>query len=526
VEPIIGFVEKQLGPPLVELSSVQMVTDFLDSRTDRKHALSTVMVVGFFSDHEGMEDDDYEDFYEVARSKKTAEDIYFGCVVDEDVAAHFKKTKVIDRTPSFLLVDDRGESQTINANELNDGESSSLAVAGIAEWIHHKAVPTVGHLTGANFQLYEKTGRPMLMLFLDMTHADATNDPSRVVGGRSGGILNEILLQEFREVAKDHLDRISFVYLDGNKHQDQMRALGLFGGAERLPSLAFNTKDKRQIPFSEKLAINKETLTQFCADYISGKLQSAADAEELAKKQLLAATPLSSRNTPKRKEVKAPPEQVRGVSEQFGDGARGDKAVKVVTAKNFNDIVMDETKDVLIMFHSKSCESCSHFSVYYKRMAQRFLDLDIKSLVVARMDVSNEAPPGELNMLVSALPLVLLVPAEDKSPPWLYYSGVSKVKTMMTWVEEYASIPFTLPNLPHLTESDVKLYKEQVREREEHLEAKREEERTALEAEALEQEEYMKDKRERQARQEAEEQAEAAAVAAAAREEGDGDAEL
>ena len=112
-----------------------------------------VVQVGFFSDHEGMEDDDFEDFEEVTRSKKTAEDIYFGCVLDEDVAAHFKKTKVIDRTPSFLLVDDRGEHQTINANELNDGEGGSLAVAGISEWIHHKSVPTVGHLTGVGLIL-------------------------------------------------------------------------------------------------------------------------------------------------------------------------------------------------------------------------------------------------------------------------------------------------------------------------------------------------------------------------------------
>jgi hypothetical protein len=280
--------------------------------------------------------------------------------------------------------------------------------------------------------------------------------------------------------------------------------------------LAFNTKDKKQIPFSEKLAINKETLTQFCADFISGKLKNAADAEELAKKQLLAATPLSSKNTPKRKEIKKPPEQVRGVSEQFGDGARGDKAVRVVTTKNFDDVVMDDTKDVLIMFHSKSCESCAHFSVYYKRMAQRFLELDIPSLVVTRMDVSNEAPPGDLNMLVSALPLVVLVPADDKSPPWLYYSGVSKVQTMMKWVEQFASIPFKLPNLPHLSESDVKLYKEQVREREEHMEEKREKEREELEAETLKQEEFMKKKQKAQ-----KEEQEEAAVAAAAYEEDD-----
>lgn len=154
----------------------------------------------------------------------------------------------------------------------------------------------------------------------------------------------------------------------------------MFGGAERLPSLAFNTRDKKQIPFSEKLSINKETLTQFCADYISGKLASAKDAEELAKKQLLAARPASTVNTPKRKPVKQAPEQVRGVSEQFGDGAKGDKACVVVTPKNFDDVVMDETKDVLVMFYAKSCEPCSHLSVYYKRMGEPRHGLDSTSI--------------------------------------------------------------------------------------------------------------------------------------------------
>jgi hypothetical protein len=141
-----------------------------------------------------------------------------------------------------------------------------------------------------------------------------------------------------------------------------LRSLGLYGGAERLPSIAFNTKDHKQIPFSEKLSINRETLLQFCADFISGKLKSASDAEELAKKQLLAAKPLSTKNMPKRKPVKKAPKQVTGVSEQFGDGNKGDKSVKIVNSKNFEDVVMDETKDVLIMFHSQACESCSHFS--------------------------------------------------------------------------------------------------------------------------------------------------------------------
>jgi hypothetical protein len=40
------------------------------------------------------------------------------------------------------------------------------------------------------------------------------------------------------------------------------------------------------VPFSELLPINKDTIMQFVADYISGKLRSPEDAEEMAKKQL------------------------------------------------------------------------------------------------------------------------------------------------------------------------------------------------------------------------------------------------
>lgn len=43
-----------------------------------------------------------------------------------------------------------------------------------------------------------------------------------------------------------------------------------------------------------------------------------------------------------------------------------------------------------------------------------------------------------------------------------WFLGVGKMQTMMKWVQQYASIPFELPNLPHLEEKDRVLYKEQV----------------------------------------------------------------
>ena len=490
-ESVLAFLDKVSGKPTRVLKTVQEVESFIASRDDPKYSLATVMVVGMFSDPDGIEEDEYEDFIEAAKALHHKEDVYMAVVKSRKIVQHFIDAKVIDRSPSMILSgeaegDGEGDGsyakwKSINLDELY-GEN-----LGIGGWIARNSIPLVGKLTHDVFPLYEKVGLPMLMMFLDLADEMKSSSPGRLAGGRSGGVPNEDLLRELRVVAKEHGEKIMFVYLDGNRHKDQMRSLGLFGGRERLPSLAFNTKDSRQIPFSEKLPINSDTLLQFCADFLSGKLQSAADAEEAARKALLSVKPINPKNKASRKKRLDPPEQVTGVAEQFGDANPGDTAVVLVDSKSFNDVVMDESKDVLLLLHAKECEPCAHLSVYFKRMAERFRALDIKSLTIARMDVSDESPPAHLNLMVSDLPILVLLPAAlgegGKTAPWYFFSGVGKVQSLMKWVQAHAAIPFHLPNLPHLNEDQVRMYKEQVREREEHLEKKRLEEEEALQKE-------------------------------------------
>ena len=499
-DSVLAFVNKLNSKPIYKtLKSVDDVNEFLYKfRSDPSHSLATVTVVGFFSEHEDIEEDEYEDFVTAAKVLHHKEDIYVAVVTDPKISRHFIDNKLIDRSPSMMMVGEENTPKTINLDELY-GEG-----VGIDGWIIHNSVPLVAKMIPENFLIYEKIGKPMLLFFLDLEHEMRSAEPGRVIGGRSGNILNEDLLRDFKIVAKEHHSSISFVYLDGNLHKDKMRSLGLFGGKERLPSLAFNTKDGRQIPFSEKLPINSDTLLQFCADFLSGKLKNKADAEEAAKKALLASTPINTRNTATRKQRKKAPKIVTGVSEQFGDGNVGDKSVTTVSLKNFNDIVLDEDKDVLLLLHAKECESCSHLSVYYKRMAQRFQALNIPSLVIARMDVSDESPPPELNLMVAELPIVVLLQASSnqegsdsnrgKEGPFAFFSGVGKVQVMMKWVQEHAAIPFELPNLPHLDDKQVEMYKTQVREREEALEEKRLKEEQALRDEENEQKKFMKSK--------------------------------
>ena len=69
-------------------------------------------------------------------------------------------------------------------------------------------------------------------------------------------------------------------------------------------------------------------------------------------------------------------------------------------------------------------EACSHFAVYYKHMANRFKDLKISSLVIARMDLTDESPPTHMGLVVGNLPIVVILPAGSKIPPWTFYSGL------------------------------------------------------------------------------------------------------
>lgn len=502
---VLAFVHKQIGPAARVLTSVDAVERFVAMRREEAYSPSTVAVIGFFSEHDGIEEEDYEDFMQAARELQPKEDIYFGVVLDADVSAHYKTNlKLIDRTPSVYVVGETGVPITINLDEFYDQS------VGLSEWIVAKSVPIVGKLTPHNFQLYEKITKPMLMMFLDLTDdsepvdvggsADSTTAivPARgTVGGKSGGILNEVLLAEFRAAALELTDKISFVYLDGNLYEDKMRSLGLYGGVERLPSLAMNARGGVQAPFPEEYGVNKDTILQFSVNFLSGKIKNPNDAKELAKKALIAATPISSKYMPKRKKTKEFTKDAQvGVSEQFGDGAVGDDAITVVQKKNFDEICMNEEKDVVLLLYAKECESCFHFAVYYKRMAARFQQLNIHSLVIARMDVTHKTPPAELHLMQGALPVVVMLPAGAKHAPFAFYSGVGKVQEMMRWVQAQASVPFDLPNLPHLSEEQRVLYKEQIRQREEYKEQKRMEDHVAMRQEDEARAEYLRKKEE------------------------------
>ena len=81
-------------------------------------------------------------------------------------------------------------------------------------------------------------------------------------------------------------------------------------------------------------------------------------------------------------------------------------------------------------------------------MAERFRALNISSVMIALYDLALNPGPPQIREMGD--PMLVLIPAYSKKPPYLIYTDSPKCLTMMEYIEAHADVKFKLPELPHL----------------------------------------------------------------------------
>ncbi|KAJ1963894.1 protein disulfide-isomerase precursor [Dipsacomyces acuminosporus] len=111
-----------------------------------------------------------------------------------------------------------------------------------------------------------------------------------------------------------------------------------------------------------------------------------------------------------------------------------------IVGDQFNEVVFDKTKDVLVDYYDPWCRVCKDLTPIYSRLG-RALSKN-KSLVIARMDVSKNDIPSEDHALVrSGFPTVLLVRAGDNQVA--RYMGDRKIESLVAFIENNAANKIT-----------------------------------------------------------------------------------
>jgi protein disulfide-isomerase-like protein len=119
--------------------------------------------------------------------------------------------------------------------------------------------------------------------------------------------------------------------------------------------------------------------------------------------------------------------------------AANDEQTVTVVGSTFNEIVMDESKDVLIEFYAPWCGHCKKLAPVYEKLAAKTAGNPY--LVVAKMDATeNDIPDSSFD--VTGFPTIYLKPA---GKPAALYEGERDLKAFLELLEKEAThVPLSI----------------------------------------------------------------------------------
>jgi protein disulfide-isomerase A1 len=103
--------------------------------------------------------------------------------------------------------------------------------------------------------------------------------------------------------------------------------------------------------------------------------------------------------------------------------------VVVVVGKNFNDIVLDETKDVLLEVYAPWCGHCKKLEPTWNDLGKAFAT--DSNIVVAKMDGTTNEADG---LSAQGFPTILFYPAGTKTAAGTPYSGARELSDFKSFI--------------------------------------------------------------------------------------------
>ncbi|KAH0542932.1 hypothetical protein FGG08_002701 [Glutinoglossum americanum] len=238
------------------------------------------------------------------------------------------------------------------------------------------SVPLVGEVGPDTYSGYMQSGIPLAYIFAETAEERAA------------------LAEEIRPVAQKHKGKLNFATIDA-------KAFGAHAGnlnleTDKFPAFAIQETAKNQkFPFDQSKKITQKAIDEFVQEFVDGKMAPSIKSEPIPEKQ--------------------------------------DGPVYVVVANNYEQIVKDDTKDVLVEFYAPWCGHCKALAPKYEELAALYFNNPdyASKVIVAKVDATANDVPEE----IAGFPTIKLYPAGAKDKP-VDYSGSRTIEDLANFIKE------------------------------------------------------------------------------------------
>lgn len=253
--------------------------------------------------------------------------------------------------------------------------SGDVNADAVQAWVKSESLPLLGEIGPQNFMKYVDRNLPLVWVFVDYT-ADAQKD----------------VLAALTPVAKQYRDKVVFAKLDGNRWGEHAKTFGLSGTT---PGVVIEDRATRKnYVFPEDKAVTTEAFSAHVESFLKGDLAATIRSQDIP--------------------------------------ADNDGPVKVLVAKQYDELVMDNSKDAFVEFYAPWCGHCKSLAPKWEELGKLFASEP--NLVIAKGDATENDYPVE----IQGFPTILFFPAGDKKNP-VTYSGERSVEAMAKFVREHAT---------------------------------------------------------------------------------------
>jgi protein disulfide isomerase len=259
------------------------------------------------------------------------------------------------------------------------GETTTKAVE---EFIKANSVPLIGEFTEEKSDLYSKRELPIAKFFMT---TDRTKNPKQF----------DYYMNRLKKAAEEYRNKIVTTWAQMSKHDRSVTDYNLKGKEWGLV-IEKGYADKYKM---EGTKLSVDIVNQFYSDFDEGKVDKWVKSADV-------------------------PENNNG-------------PVKIVVGKQFEKIVNDPEKDVLIEFYAPWCGHCKSLEPKYEELGKKLKN--VESVVIAKIDATANDYPKDFE--VSGYPTIFLVPAKKGAKP-IKYEGDREVEPMYQFIKKKAKIPF------------------------------------------------------------------------------------